>query len=111
MEFENIFIYGILNKDKLYCLKKDSNKTEKQDKESDIVVTTDINIIENISPSSMDTQPELEEVNLRASISNDIFLKPRRKMLVFLNPVGGNGNAKKIWNSVSTMFGKILSNK
>jgi hypothetical protein len=45
-------------------------------------------------------QSDLEELNIRLSGNNDVYLKPKRKMLVFLNPIGGSGKALKMWNSV-----------
>ena len=45
-------------------------------------------------------------------ITGDIFplhkeIRSRRKLLLFINPVGGRGIAIQIWNQVKYLFGKI----
>jgi len=49
----------------------------------------------------------LEELNMRLSANFDDVIKPKRKMLVFLNPIGGSGKALRIWNSVFLVLGKL----
>jgi len=43
---------------------------------------------------------------MRLSANTDHLLKPKRRMLVFLNPIGGSGKALKMWNSVFLILGK-----
>jgi len=42
---------------------------------------------------------------MRLSASLDQLIRRKRKMLVFLNPVGGKGKAIKTWNSVFLILG------
>lgn len=51
----------------------------------------------------------LEELNLRLSANLDDLIKPKRKMLVFLNPIGGSGKALRIWNSVFLILSKKIT--
>ena len=42
-----------------------------------------------------------------SEINNILYKQPtlKRKLLLFINPHGGRGNAMKIWNQVKNTFG------
>ena len=96
-EFDCIFKYDVINKKILSTSKTITDLNMWLGKEKDII---DIEVNESRNNKSESNQSDLLELNIRLSANNDDFLKLKRKMLVFLNPIGGSGKAMKIWNSV-----------
>ena len=101
LEFEYIFPYKLLNHEK----EKNENINEKSEKNSENDrLETDLIIIKR------NKQNNLDEKEIKLELNIEISLKRKRKMLVYLNPLGGKGKAQKIWNDVYVLFGKKKKN-
>jgi hypothetical protein len=38
------------------------------------------------------------------------FIRQKRKLLLFINPIGGKGHAIQVWNRIKYMFGNVIYN-
>lgn len=105
-EFDRIFPYGYIDKEKFEAnIEKILFNNKYFNDENDII---EVESNQSSNKISNDKKPSnMEEINLRVSAKNELILKQRRNMLVFINPVGGKGKAIKIWNSVFLILGII----
>ena len=105
MEFDKIFKFDVIDKNRIT-----TNKTPKEnylEKGKDVIEIESSVSSDNKNKSKVE-QSDMEELNMRLSAVNENFLKPKRRMLVFLNPIGGSGKALKMWNSMFLILGTFL---